>query len=946
MQEAITLQQDLIHHLSAFISPDRIKHRLIDLIAYAADAGFYHLQPKVVVQPVSEMEVIQLMNLARQLSMPYTFRAGGTSLSGQSITDGILIDLSRFWRGIWLLDEGRKVRVQPGITGGAVNAYLKPHRRKIGPDPASINSAMIGGILSNNASGMCCGVKHNAYHTISSIRFILPNGNRFNTAQLEDFERFEEEEPFLSTKLLQFRQQILENETLQRKIRRKYLTKNTVGYALNAFIDFDQPLAIFEHLLIGGEGTLGFIAEAELNTIPDYQRKATAMLYFNTIYDACQAIVPLTQAGAEAVELMDRASLRSIEHLQGAPTVLKLLPAGAAALLVEFQADEPEALYQKIERFRAQYHDLHFIEEPQFTQDPVEQASIWKLRKGMFPAVGAVRQSGSTVILEDIAFPVSSLGDAILDLQKLFVKHGYANAIIFGHAKDGNIHFVVTQLFDTKDEIIRYDRFIRDVVDLVVKRYDGALKAEHGTGRNMAPFIETEWGSEAYAIMKALKTAVDPENLLNPGVIINPLPDAHIQNLKALPPVDPEVDRCMECGFCEYVCPSRDITLTPRQRIVVRRGLAHLQQQANSKAFNTVLNDYKYDGLDTCAVDGLCGTACPVDINTGTLVKRLRLENHSKNENRLALSVAKNFSTVTQLVGFGLKTAKGVNTIFGSNSLLSLTKGLKKIIPAFPLWSNQIRLSDKPKHHFGCSRELAEVVYYPTCISKIMGGSGSGRADIIHTFLSIAKKAGVNVYLPQKMNWSCCGQIFSSKGFTDAYQHMANKTISALWTESKEGAIPVVTDISSCTYTLQNSRPILTNENQLKFDQLRFLDSVTFIHDYIIPRKPAEKQKEKIVIHPGCAVTKMGVSNQFVAVSKHYAKEVQLPVYAGCCGMAGDRGFLFPELTAAAAANEAKEVRQETYDGHYASAKTCEMALSEATGKEYDSLIYLVDDCI
>ncbi|MFA6083802.1 FAD-binding and (Fe-S)-binding domain-containing protein [Mucilaginibacter sp.] len=264
----------------------------------------------------------------------------------------------------------------------------------------------------------------------------------------------------------------------------------------------------------------------------------------------------------------------------------------------------------------------------------------------MFPSVGAVRASGTTVILEDIAFPLATLGDAISDLQQLFIKHNYHNAIIFGHAKDGNIHFVVTQAFDTAAEVERYNGFLNDVVSLVVKKYQGTLKAEHGTGRNMAPFVETEWGGVIYQVMKELKAVIDPENLLNPGVIINTDKIAHIKNLKDLPQVEEEVDRCTEYGFCEQKCPSRNITLTPRKRIVVRRELLKLKRRGGKKQYNKLLDEYQYDGLDTCAVDGLCATACPVDINTGDLVKRLRRENHSEIANSIALLSAENFKSV------------------------------------------------------------------------------------------------------------------------------------------------------------------------------------------------------------------------------------------------------------------------------------------------------------
>ena len=405
-----------------FVASDGVKEKYIDLVSYASDAGFYYLVPKVVVQPQSEEEIGKLLAYSDQKEIPIVFRGGGTSLSGQSITDGILVELGRFWNKVKVENEGDKVRVLPGITGQMVNAHLKKYKRKIGPDPSSINAAMMGGILSNNASGMCCGVAQNSYHTIQDVRFMLPNGKVFSTESQSDYLRFETECADIFLEIKAIKAEIEENSDLKIKIREKYKTKNTVGYSLNAFIDFEHPLDIFAHLLIGGEGTLGFISEAVMHTVVDFPFKSTGLLYFNDIYSACQAIIPLVNAGALMVELMDRASLRSVEAMDGMPAIVKTLPDGAAALLVEFQANTIEELQKTVNGFAVDIPKLNLIAEPEFSLDPAVQAFYWKVRKGLFPAVGAVRASGTTVVLEDVAFPLESLGDAIIDIQELFKK--------------------------------------------------------------------------------------------------------------------------------------------------------------------------------------------------------------------------------------------------------------------------------------------------------------------------------------------------------------------------------------------------------------------------------------------------------------------------------------------------------------------------------------------
>ena len=939
----------MIELLKKIIPKNRIKARYIDLVSFAADAGFYHLLPKAVVQPVTEEEIILLFQFSQQYAIPLVFRTGGTSLSGQSVTDGILVDLSQHWNKIKVEDNGDSVRVQPGITGAMVNAWLKKYNKKIGPDPSSISAAMMGGILSNNASGMCCGVKLNSYHTTKFIRFILPDGKIFSTENQSDYDRFKNECAPLFNSLLDIKNEVHQNEPLFKKIRIKYLTKNTVGYSLNAFIDHQHPLDILAHLLIGAEGTLAFIAEAVLQTVPDYPFKSTALLYFPTIDAACQAIIPLTNAGAVMVELMDRASLRAVQNLSGMPAIVKTLPETAAALLIEFQENSWTVLEERVSTFLLSTATLSLYNAPVFTSDTAERDFLWKVRKGLFPAVGAVRASGTTVILEDIAFPVEKLGDAISDLQKLFKLYEYNNAIIFGHAKDGNIHFVITQSFDTPQDITRYDLFMREVIKLVVKKYDGSLKAEHGTGRNMAPFVETEWGSEAYAIMKKIKQAIDPQLLLNPGVIINEDKNIHIKNLKELPPVEEEVDKCIECGYCEHKCPSRDITTTPRRRIVIRRALKKLQLAGDTAKYELLLNQSKYDVLDTCSVDGLCATACPVDINTGDLVKRLRRENHSAKANSFALIIANHFKLTEQLARTALKMGVGINKLFGKNAMTKITGGLKKIIAAMPLWSSQITTPPdlavlKISKPFTDAKNT--IVYFPACISRMLGTYEGKEKNIVQTFISVCNKSGIEVKVLDNVSGSCCSQIFSSKGFKDAANFTANAIVENLWKSSNGGHFTIVIDVSSCAYTLHHIRPILTEENKQKFDKLTILDSVDFLYDKVMSAAIVKHKKNRIVLHPVCSLEKMNTTGKFIQLARCFATDVIVPKNTGCCGMAGDRGFLFPELTAAATRPEANEIMNQQCDAYYSSTKTCEMAMSDAIKKNYESVLYLVDEAI
>ena len=925
------------------VGPERVLDRPVDLIAFASDASFYRLIPRAVVFASGVDEIRALFKLSHELRVPMTFRAAGTSLSGQAVSDGVLVEVARNWRSVRVLEGGAKVQVQPGVIGAHVNHALRPFRAKMGPDPASINTCTVGGILSNNSSGMCCGVAQNAYHTLESLTFVLPSGTVIDTAEADADARFREAEPALAEGLLALKAELEGNAPLAGRIRAKYKTKNTTGYSLNAFLDFQRPVDIFRHLLVGSEGTLAFIAEAVLRSVPDLPVKVTGFLLFPDLHAACAAIPPLRDAGAAALELLDRASLRSVENQAGVPTAIKALPEGAAALLVEFHGAS-ESTRMDLERTAlVASASLTLLEPARFTHDPAEQALFWKIRSGTFPSVGAVRQRGTTVLIEDVAFPIERLADAAVDLTRLFSRHGYDEAIIFGHAKDGNLHFVITQSFNGPAEVDRYARFIDDVVELVVKKYDGALKAEHGTGRNMAPFVEAEWGPEAKAVMERLKDLVDPLRLLNPGVILNSDPRCHLADLKPMPGVEEEVDKCIECGYCEPKCPSRELTLTPRQRIVVRREIARLTaSRENAPLLASLEAAFPYMALATCAVDGLCATACPVGIDTGQLTKHFRRASHSRTSKWIALKLARNFASLEPLVRMGLRTGHLVQRTLGTKAMPALTRMLKKMGSAHQ-WSPEMPKAARALPVTDAGR--AQAIYFPACISRTMGHL-PGEADelsLARAFVKVAERAGVPLHIPHNVEGTCCGVPFSSKGYADAHRHSVNQSIERFWAWSGEGRLPVVVDTSPCTYGLLSSRAYLTEANQQRFDRLRILDSVAFAHDELLPRLKVLRRTGSVALHPVCSVTKLGISNKLEALAKACAEKVLVPRDAGCCGFAGDRGFSHPELTASATRDESAEVKREQVDACYSSSRTCEVGMTRSTGQIYRSILYLLE---
>ncbi len=943
---------DILEQLSQILSPERVLTSYLHRTAYANDASYFHLVPQAVVQPKSISEIQALFNFTQRSRIPMTFRAAGTSLSGQAVTDGILVDLSRHWGNYRVEDEARLIRAQPGIVGGFLNNVLKPFGRRIGPDPASIDACMIGGILANNSSGMCCGVAENAYRTIHSMTLVLPNGFTLNTADTNAAQIFKNEQPHIANGLLELKQRILnatasyKGETLAAKIRRRYQMKNNNGYLLNAFLDFDTPLDILIHLLIGSEGTLGFIAEAVLHTLPDYPRRHTGQLYFRNLQDAASAILPIKESGARAAEIMDRAALRAVQGYPDVPPILRELPDGATAILVEYQAQDADSILGFKKAAEQVIQQIRLLHDPEFTDDPLAQAALWKTRKGIIASIGGRRAPGSTCINEDVVFPVHHLAEAVTDLQHLFTEFGYPDGAVFGHAKDGNLHFLVNQAFKTDADIAHYDLFLRAMVKIVSGKYDGALKAEHGTGRNMAPFVATEWGDEAYAMMRDLKSLLDPDNMLNPGVVINPNPNAHMTHVKNMALVAPEVDKCIECGFCESKCPSRRLTLTPRQRIVVQREISRLKAfGSDSPELASVMEDFNYSGIDTCAADGLCATACPVGINTGEFIKSLRAG--AIRNDKAALWIAEHFGLAERAIGWSVRMGHVAEKAIGADGVMSISLAAEKLMGVtLPKWNHSIPLPASIPQHAAQREDEKEFIYFPSCISRQMGAPSikpQVSSSLSEAFLKIAQRAGTALWIPPDVTGTCCGMPFASKGYLAAYKSTLHETLLKLWDWSEEGKYPIIMDTTSCTHTIRTCSDDLDDEDKELWKRLTILDSIEFLHDYVLPKLHIKPLNEEVILHPNCSARKLGLDSKLLGIAQKCTRSAIVPLNLGCCAFAGDRGLLFPELTASATEKESAEVNSHEYDGYYSSNIPCEIGMSEATGKAYISIVYLVE---
>ena len=1002
-----------IRELRQFISPDRVYTDELRTLGWGTDASFYRQIPKVVIRSDSEEEISRVVKTCRLYKLPYTFRAAGTSLSGQSCTDSVLIVAGKHWEKYEIGEEKETIRLQPGIVGARVNEILRPYGRVFPPDPASIGAAMVGGIVINNASGMNCGVHANSDRMLISARIILTDGTILDTGSEESRRKFRETHPDFLKRIEDLRDRVRADEQLASRIRTKYKIKNVTGLNLRPLVAYDDPFDIIAHSMVGSEGTLAFLAEVTMKTLHDYKFKASAMVYFMTMRESCEAVVAMKKlkAGDEdltmsaeqlmvkSAEMLDYKSLSSVDdpvflqykHDVDSGKIDGVTPGdyhNLTAILIETKGVTHEQLLEKIEHIKDCLSLFPLYIPAEFTEDPAVYGRYWAIRSGIFPSVGGTRPVGTSCLIEDVAFPIESLPEATVRLQKLIADHGYADACIYGHAFEGNYHFILNQSFAEKAEVDRYAEMMRDVAKLVVEDYDGSLKAEHGTGRNMAPFVRYEWGDKAYEVMRELKAIFDPEGLLNQGVIFNDDPECFIKCLKPLPVLNYDFDsvpdgghylmdpslstaketieqvkranKCIECGFCEVNCMSCGLTLSSRMRIAVQREIRELETTGTDpKRVATLRRQYKYYGDQTCATDGLCSTSCPMKINTGELTHLIRQldMNNSKLGYRMGEFAADHMAGIKSGLRVVLDVAHTAHVTLGSTLMTHVCRTMNKM--GMPLWTTampkkhrQPKKSDLTQfiieksipHHqdsdnplpYNSNSSSLKVVYFPSCINQTMGQSKNGGKihDLVDEVIQLMAKAGYEVIFPEGMEKMCCGQIWESKGMLDIADRKSAELEAALWKASEQGKYPVLCAQSPCLHRMKKV-----------MKKMHLYEPAEFIMKYLVPRLDFHPIDRHIALHLTCSTREMGVDKDMIALARMCSNNVYLPEGVGCCGFAGDRGFTFPEMNKYALRKLRPQIEANHIEVGYSNSRTCEIGLETNTGIPYMSIVYLVNEC-
>ncbi len=896
------LRRDLESQLEGEVRFDAISRAL-----YATDASVYQITPVGVVVPRSREDLVRIVRLCRQHRCPLTLRGGGTSQAGQAIGPGLIADTSKYLNRLLELNVAERwARVEPGIVLDELNAALRDHGLRFAPDISTASRATLGGMMANNSAGARSVVYGKTIDHVLEQHVVLSDGT---TAWFRPLSGVELDAACRGRSLeaVCYREVRLTARRLADEIEQRFpkVLRRVAGYNLDAFVRPGEPFNLAK-LMVGSEGTLGVVVEAKVALVPLPKAKAVLAIQFDDLLDALGSTPVILAHHPSAVEVMDRFIL---DHTARSPALERLKRTfieghPAALLCVEFYADRPEDLPPRLDALARDLATRGVGERYHHAFDPAAQGAIWSLREAALGLSMAMKgDDKSLAFVEDTAVPPERLREYIDRFQRLVHDHG-TTAGIYAHASVGCLHVRPVINLKTEAGVRRFEALASASADLVLE-FGGALSGEHGDGLVRSPFMERMFGPVLYAAFQRIKRTFDPDNILNPGKIVDAPPlTANLRYGPAYRAEQPRtyfdyseygglagaVEMCSGLGVCRKtldgtMCPS---FMATREEAHSTRARANVLRLVMAGALDEAgLGDEGVRRvLDLCLECRACKAECPVGVD----VARFKSEFLADYAGRHGTSMrSRMFGRVHEMARWGSRLAPVSNLVARS-------------VPA--RWLNE--------WIFGIDRRRQPPAWAPRPFSVLAERRTRGQGSVTtvalfnDTFtnyynpsvgmagLDILESLGIGVTLAPN---ACCGRPLISQGMLGAARRLARINADALYPLAERGTTLAFFE-PSCLSAIREDVPSLLRgdakrralgvaEHSLLVEELIERECAAGRADLRLRRGPA-----RILLHGHCHQKAMGRLAPVKALLERVPGATVVDLDAGCCGMAGAFGYV------------------------------------------------------
>ncbi|AGB39996.1 FAD-binding and (Fe-S)-binding domain-containing protein [Natronococcus occultus] len=877
---------------------------------YATDASAYEMLPIGVVYPTDTADVAAVMRYCADREIPVLPRGGGTSLAGQTVNEAVVLDFTRYMNAVTATDpDARRARAQAGITIGELNRTLEPHGLKFAPDPSTADRSALGGAIGNNTTGahsLKYG-KTDAY--VEEVEVVLADGSveRFGEIAVEELRAEADPDGELLERVYAEIIRIIDEESDDVEDAYPTLKRNVSGYNLDVLVEEAETGTVnLAKLLVGSEGTLGIVTEAEvsLETIPN--TTSVAVLCYRSLLDAMDDVGSILEHDPAAVEVMDDVLLDLARNTEEFADVVDILPDETASfLLVEFYADDDERSRELVEDLIDDREgDIAF--DALTAYDEKQQSRLWKMRKASTPIL--LSRTGNEkhiAFIEDIAVPPENLTEYIADFQAVMEDHGTFGSF-YAHAGPGCIH--IRPLINTKtaEGVETMESIADDATDLAVK-YGGSVSGEHGDGRARTQWNRKLYGDHIWNVFRELKTAFDPDWLLNPGSVCGDHdmtenlrfgPDSEFE--AGLDPVlnwenengfQGMVELCHGCGGCRTSQEGTGGVMCPTYRaadeeITSTRGRANMLRQAMTgelepdEAFS---DEFVTEVMDLCIGCKGCAKDCPSEVDMAKLKVEVEHEYHQRNGASIRERMFANIDTLSKLGSATAPLSNYMTKLPGARTVMEKTVGIarERSLPTF----HQETFTDWfESRESTVDPETADhkVLLFPD-VTTNYNDPEIGKAAV-----RLLEAAGVYVALPSGTTSS--GRPAYSKGFLETAREQAEQNVNALTPNVRNGWDVVVCEPSDAVM-FQSDYPDLVTGHDVRdvaessYGVCEYLD----IHR-LDDRLEFDPVDEHLTYHGHCHQKATKKDHHAVGVLRRAGYAID-PLDSSCCGMAGSFGY-------------------------------------------------------